>query len=70
MVAVIVAVPAAVVWRVSPERVAPVVPGDSMLQMMDWLVASLGSTVAVRMSGKVAVAVSGTFVTFVTGTYS
>ena len=71
MVAKIVAVPELVVLRVlDPEgMLAPVVPAFDTLHVMVLLVASLGTTVLVRVSGKNAVAVVGTPVMSVTGTW-
>ena len=60
MVAVTVTVPAAVVFKVLPEMVAPVAPADFTLQTMVLLVASVGATVPVSVSGVPAVAVVGT----------
>ena len=68
MVAVTVTVPAAVVFKVLPEMVAPVLPADFTLQTMVLLVALVGATVPVSVSGVPAVAAVGTPVMFVTAT--
>jgi hypothetical protein len=60
MVALMVAVPAAVVLRILPPVIlAPVVPAVTTLHIMVLLVALLGTTVPVNVSGEVAVAVVG-----------
>ena len=52
IVALTVAVPAAVVFRVLPLMVAPVVPALNTLHVMVLLVALLGATVPLSVSGR------------------
>jgi hypothetical protein len=69
MVALMVAVPAAVVLRILPPvMVAPVVPAFCTLHTMVLLVAVVGTTVPVSVSGEVTVAVVGMPVMSVTAT--
>ena len=70
MVALTVAVPAAVVLKIAPEMVAPVVPAACTLHVMVLLVAWFGTTVPVRVSGVPAAVVAGTSEMSVTGTYA
>ena len=67
MRAITVTVPPLVVWSVFPVIVAPVVPGLFTLQIIPWLVALLGNTVPVSVSGMPAVAVVGRSVMLFTG---
>ena len=67
MVANMVAVPSAVVLKMLPVMVAPVVPALCTLHVMVWLVALLGTTVPVNSNGVPAVAALGTPVMSVTG---
>jgi hypothetical protein len=67
MVAVTVTVPAAVVFRVFPLIVAPVVPALLTVHVMLLLVASMGETEPVRVRGVLAVPAVGTSVIIKTG---
>ena len=68
IVAVIVAVPAAVVFKILPlVMLAPVVPAFSTLHTIVWLVALFGTTVPIKVRGSVAVADVGIPVISVTG---